>query len=88
MGQSQGVGAAVKTSTDVLQFSLPTYSSVTGGLYAILEALNHIVNLQEFHFVLFTDSMSALQAFKALFPVNPLVLRIQEQFQQLRLQCK
>ncbi|KAJ3643602.1 hypothetical protein Zmor_026303 [Zophobas morio] len=86
---SQGVGAAVKTPTDVLQFSLPTYSSVlTGELYNILEALNHIVNLPGFHFVLFTDSMSALQAFKALFPVNPLVVRIQEQFQQLRLQSK
>ena len=61
---------------------------LTEELYTILEALNHITNLQEFHFVLFTDTMSALQAFKALFTVNPLVVRIQEQLQQLRLQGK
>ena len=53
-------------------------SVFTAELYAILVALKQIISLNEYHFVIFSDSQSALQALEVFNSLHPLVLEILE----------
>ena len=74
-----GVAAAVVTRNETLKFKMPQYSSTfTGELYAILEALNYILQNKCPQVAIISDSLSAILAIKPIFSQNPIIQRIKK----------
>ena len=58
---------------------MPQYSSTfTGELYAILEALNYILQNKCPQVAIISDSLSAILAIKPIFSQNPIIQRIKK----------
>jgi ribonuclease HI len=74
-----GVAAAVVFPDESFSHTLPSSASIfTAELIAILIALYRMAQVPDMSFVIYSDSMSALQALKATYPTNPLVLAVQQ----------
>lgn len=77
----EGVGAAVVDPLQTSMYSLPSHSSVfTGELFALLQATLKVDDYPGNQYVVCSDSLSALDAIRQLYPTNPLT-------QLLRKQC-
>ena len=67
------------TRNETLKFKMPQYSSTfTGELYAILEALNYILQNKCPQVAIISDSLSAILAIKPIFSQNPIIQRIKK----------
>lgn len=74
---SRGVGCAVISDSRLIKMRLPDAASIfTAELYAIKFALEHINHKSVRSSVIYTDSLSSLQAISALTTKNPLVKQI------------
>ena len=76
---AEGVGAAAVFPAQTLSHTLPMEASIfTAELWALLIALSFVFSrLSNESHVLYSDSRSALEAIKAIYTTNPLVLLIQ-----------
>ena len=74
-----GVTAAAYSSKFFLQIRLPDEASIfTAELYAIRYALDFIASIDQFDFIVFSDSLSSIQALDSSDFSNPLVVNILE----------
>lgn len=81
-----GVGCAFVTGVASRGFSLPPLASVfTSELIAIDKALCYLETCSETHFVIFTDSLSSIQALNAYHPSDGLVRSVQQNLSRLNL---
>ncbi|XP_049945205.1 uncharacterized protein LOC126427073 [Schistocerca serialis cubense] len=83
---SLGVGSAYIVGDTPNHFRLPDQCSVyTAELYAVLQAVHYIRRHQRIQYVICSDSLSSLLSLQALYPVHPLVHRIQDCLRLLHL---
>lgn len=69
-----------------LMKKLPDHFSVfSAELHAISMSLSHIQQYTQHRYIIFTDSLSSLQAINSYYPQNPLVTNIQNQLHHLLL---
>ncbi len=76
-------GGAFLLNDHSKKFNLGTPSSIfTAELFAIFEAIQYSISLNDPHFAIFSDSLSCIQSISKLYSKNPLVQRIQELMSQ------
>ncbi|CAF4043758.1 unnamed protein product [Rotaria magnacalcarata] len=76
---SAGVGCAAVFPSIILSCALhPLASIFTAELYAILGALREIIQSPDESFVIYSDSLSAIQTLTSLRHKNPLIMKIQQ----------
>ena len=86
---AEGVGFAVVLPGTTRRGRLPEASSIySAELYAILTALKQIHGEAETNYTIFSDSMSALEGIKQLFPKHPILKKIQDQLARVQRQNK
>ena len=82
---SRGVGFAAICSEFRKSSSLPIITSVyTAELLAIKTALNSILKLHKNKIIVYSDSLSAIDALKSYLPKHPIVLEIQVLLHKLK----
>lgn len=76
---AHGVGAGVSTANSGHMFKLPEHSSIlTGELYAIYQACKLTTESSASKFIIYSDSLNALNAINRTFPENPIARMIRQ----------
>ena len=79
-----GVGAAIVSMNYNQLIKLPDHSSIyTGEITAIREALRYANELEDQQIMIVSDSLSALESLKRLYPVNEILKQIKKQLNHL-----
>lgn len=83
--QNDGLGAAIVTPTNNVQFKLSKYATIlTGELYAILEAVKYVTTSNYEKTVILTDSLNSLKLLRSTYSKNFLVLMIKQEIHHLQ----
>ena len=78
------VASAAFLDGELYQFRIPNNSSIfSAELKAIDLALNHIEQDDYWRYIIYTDSLSAMQALEGETPLNPLIVSLQEKLSRL-----
>lgn len=79
-----GTGAAIVSPNSIRKYKLSKYTSIyTAELYAILQALIYIRQDYNHHFLIITDSLSALKGMDQLYTTHPILQLIKNELQQI-----
>ena len=79
------MAAAAVTDSEIFMNRLADHSSIfTAEAKAISLALDHIKKTNNRRYIIFSDSLSCLQALLQASPTNPWVVRVLEKYNQLK----